>query len=717
MHLTKIFFILIFSFTLLAAQDKLLTMEDAILGSRTNLKIENLNGLQWHGDGNTLCWVDSLDGNYGLISASAKNTQRQMLLSLDSLNHIFENNGYTKLKRFPGIRWIDTDFFRFTNKHKIFTYQLSTARLLLVNQFEETAQNLDIHKKSFRTAYVKNNNLFIAYDKNQTVQITHDTVPGISNGNNTVHRNEFGIYKGTFWSPEGNFLAYYHLDRRMVSEFPLVDLDSRPAKVRKIRYPMTGMTSEQVQIAVYNLNTGSTVYLQTGQPADQYLPHVTWSSDEKYIYVVHLNRDQNHLRLIRYNAATGLPVKTLFEEKNPHWVEPEQGPIFVPDQNNRFLWFSKKEGFNQLYLYNTNGKLIRKLTKTNWDVTTFLSFDKNSKYAFISGSSADGMERHIYRIKLSSGKMEKLTTAPGIHRAAFSKSGTYFIDRYSSHTVPRRIDIVKTGSGKTQTLLNAVNPLAEYDLGKIQFLKLKNKNGTELNARMILPIHFEASKKYPVIVYVYGGPHGQMISDSWISGWRLWFQYMAEQGYIVFTLDNRGTNNRGLAFEQAVHRQLGTLEVEDQMVGVDYLKSLAYVDTNRIGVHGWSYGGFMTISMMTRKPGVFKVGIAGGPVIDWRYYEVMYGERYMDTPQSNYKGYETASLFNYVDSLDGSLLIIHGAVDPTVVWQNSLLYLRKAIDAGKQLDYFVYPGDEHNMRGKDRLHLYQKITDYFKLHL
>ncbi len=717
MYLTRTLFILFFTLTTLLAQDKLLTLKDAILGSRSNLKIENLNGLQWQGNSNLLCLIDSLDGSYGLISVEAETNQKRMLLSHDSLNHVLERAGNTALKRFPSIRWVDDETLRFTSNQQIFTYRLATSQLSFVNQTEEKAENPDIHKKTFRTAYVKDNNLYIAYDKNQTVQITYDTAPGISNGNNTVHRNEFGIYKGTFWSPEGNFLAYYHLDRSMVSEFPLVDLDTRPANVRNIRYPMTGMTSEQVQIAVYNLNTGSTVYLQTGQPEDQYLPHVTWSPDEKYIYVVHLNRDQNHLRLIQYDASTGLPLKTLFEEKNPHWVEPEHGPVFIPGQNDRFLWFSKREGFNQLYLYKTNGKLIRKLTKTNWDVTALLSFDKNGNYAFISGSSSDGMERHIYRVKLHSGKMKKLTSVPGIHRAAFSKSGKYFIDRFSSHSVPRRIDLIKTASGTVQTLLNAANPLEEYTLGDARFLKLQNKNGTALNARMILPIHFDDSKKYPVIVYVYGGPHGQMISDSWIGGWRLWFQYMAEQGYIVFTMDNRGTNNRGLAFEQAVHRQLGTLEVEDQMVGIKYLKSLAHVDTTRIGVHGWSYGGFMTISMMTRNPGIFKAGVAGGPVIDWRYYEVMYGERYMDTPQSNYDGYETASLFNYIDNLDGSLLIIHGAVDPTVVWQNSLLYLRKAIDAGKQLDYFVYPGDEHNMRGKDRLHLYQKITDYFKLHL
>ena len=711
---TLLFFIL--TCTFLYGQDKLLTLEEAILGSRSNLKIENIQQLQWRAKSDQYSFVDSLNGKFGLLSARS-GEQPELLLTLDSLNSKLENADFKILKTFPSITWLEDNVFRFQAENNLIEYQLLNSQLSSVNKWETDAENIDLCENSSKTAYVKGNNLFIAYNKNQAIQITFDTAPGISNGNKTVQRNECGISKGTFWSPQGNFLAYYHLDRSMVTQYPLVDLNTRPASQRLIRYPMAGMTSEQVQIAVYNLNTGSTTYLKTGQPRDQYLPHVTWSPDEKYIYVVHLNRDQNHLRLIKYDAYSGEPLQTLFEEKEPRWVEPEHGPIFLPNNGDRFIWFSKKEGFNQLYLYKTNGKLIRKLTKEKVDVTDLLSFDLSGKYVFISAASTDGMERHVFRIKLSSGKTEKLTKETGIHSVKFSADGKYFIDSFSSSKTPRQITLHRTSVHEKWDLLSAVNPLGDYKLGEVQFLKLKNENGDQLNARLILPAEFDPQKKYPVIVYVYGGPHGQMITNNWISGWRLWFQYMAQRGYIVFTLDNRGTNNRGLKFEQAVHRQLGTLEVEDQMVGVNYLKSLAYVDSSRIGVHGWSYGGFMTISMLTRNPGIFKTGVAGGPVIDWRYYEVMYGERYMDTPQSNYDGYEKANLLNYVNNLDAKLLIIHGAVDPVVPWQNSLLYLRKAIDVGKQLNYFVYPGDEHNMRGKDRVHLYQKITDYFILHL
>ncbi len=709
--------IVLLTVSALLAQDKTLTMQEAILGSRDALKIENISGLQWKGNSDTLVYVDSLNHDFGLISAPAASDKRELLLSLDSLNTALQSAGLGKMTRFPGITWMDEMRFRFFQKNKLLVFDLTTGKITVQNSMDPAGRNRDVETHSLKIAYVKQNNLYIAYGPEQTVQITFDTEDGISNGNNTVHRNEFGIYKGTFWSPEGNGLAYYHLDRRKVTQYPLVELDTRPAHVREIRYPMTGMTSEQVQVAVYNLKTGSTTYLQTGQPADQYLPHVSWSPDERFIYVVHLNRDQNHLKVVKYDAYSGRALATVLEERNPKWVEPEHGLLFVPEHPDRFVWISKKDGFNHPYLYRVNGKLIRKLFGKKQDMTRFIGFSKKGAFAFFEAASANGLQRQAYRVNLKTGGLVQLTHTAGVHSVIPSKNGSYVIDRFTSHATPRTISVLDARGHTLQTLLNAADPLKDYKLGSVKLLTITNKEGVELNARLILPVDFDPAQKYPVIIYVYGGPHGQMITDRRISGWRLWFHYMAERGFIIFTLDNRGTNARGLAFEQAIHRRLGTIEVQDQMAGVDYLKSLAYVDTTRMGVHGWSYGGFMTISMLTRQPGVFKAGVAGGPVIDWRYYEVMYGERYMDTPQGNKKGFDTANLLNYVQNLNAHLLIIHGAVDPTVVWQNSLLYLRKAIDLGKQVDYFVYPGDEHNMRGKDRVHLYQKITDYFMLHL
>lgn len=701
----------------LSAQQKLLTLEEAILGSSKQLKIQNIEQLQWIPEQEAFSFYDTLNHTKGLYLGVVESSHRSLILSLDSLNKTLTKKGLEKLKSFPKVTWLNSASFHFQQNNQVFIYDQASNELTLKNKIDSDAVDIDLEPVTLRMAFRRGNNLFIALNPNQQIQISFDTENGVSNGSSDVHRNEFSISKGTFWSSAGNYLAYYHLDRRMVTEYPLVDVNERPAKLRLIRYPMAGLTSEQAQVAVYDLRTGSTTYLQTGQPADQYLTNITWSPDEKFIYVVHLNREQNHQRLIQYDPLTGLPVKTILEEKNEKWIEPEHGPIFIKQNPRQFLWFSKRDGFNHLYLYEISGKLLRQVTKGPMDVTVFKDFANENKMIFFEAATDAGMERHGFLAWLNSGKMCQLTDRSGIHRISPSSSGNYFYDVFSSSLTPRQIRILDQNSHIKQELLQAKNPLEEYNLGDIQFMKLPNREGLALNGRMILPLQFDESKKYPVIVYVYGGPHGQMVSDSWISGWPLWFQYLAQRGYIVFTLDNRGINNRGLDFEQAIFRRLGTVEVEDQMAGIDHLKSLSFVDTSRIGIHGWSYGGFLTISLMTRQPGVFKVGVAGGPVIDWRYYEVMYGERYMDTPQSNPDGYEESCLLNYVNNLQGKLLIIHGSVDPTVVGQHSLLYLRKAIDLGKQVDYFVYPGDEHNMNGNDRLHLYQKITDYFDLHL
>ncbi|APF19819.1 peptidase S9B dipeptidylpeptidase IV domain protein [Caldithrix abyssi DSM 13497] len=712
----SILFSLLFAFTLLAGE-KTLTIKEAILGNYQNLKVENLEQLQWIYDTENFCYVDSLNQQYGLIKVSARTQQRLMLLTLDSLNALMNRANQTPLKKFPRIAWQNAQRFRFRSGQKFFVCDLTEPAVQLINEIPEQAQNVELHPKLNYVAYTIGQNLYVSLKAGQTIQITFDTEDGILNGDSYVHRQEFGIRKGIFWSPSGKHLAFYRVDQRMVTQYPLVDIDSRPAKLRYIRYPFTGMTSEQVSVGVYHLQTGSITYLQTGEPQDHYKCSVTWSPDEQFIYVAQLNRDQNHLRLVKYDPQNGLAQQTLFEESDDQWVEPEHGLLFVNDDPNRFIWFSKRNGYNDLYLYRSDGKLLRKLTPSQWDVTRFLGFDAAGKNAFFLASANNGLDRQAFKVSLKSGRLTQLTHSSGVHVVQFQKQGKFLLDRFTNLSTPNRIALLDASGREVQVLLNAANPLQEYKIGDLKLLQLQSEAGDVLNARIIFPPDFDPAKKYPVIVYVYGGPHGQMLTNSFLRGWRWWFYYMAQKGFILFTLDNRGTNNRGLEFEQVIHRRLGTIEVQDQMVGIRYLKSQPFVDSTRIGVHGWSYGGFMTISLMTRQPGVFKVGVAGGPVIDWRYYEVMYGERYMDTPQSNPEGYETSSLLNYVQNLEGRLLIIHGTVDPVVVLQNSWLYLRKAIDLQKQVDYFVYPGDEHNMRGQDRVHLYQKISDYFLEHL
>jgi dipeptidyl-peptidase-4 len=538
--------------------------------------------------------------------------------------------------------------------------------------------------------------------------------PGVVYGK-AVHRNEFGITKGTFWSPDKKFLAFYRMDESMVADYPLVNISAREAQLKNIKYPMAGMTSHEVTIGIYHTASQQTIYLQTGEPKDHYLTCVSWEPSEKFIYVAELNREQNHLQLNKYAVENGEKVATLFEEHNEHYIEPENALLFFKHSPSQFIWQSKRDGYNHLYLYTTGGKLLKQITGGKFDVSSVLGFDAEEKNLFYRSNEGNPIEFQTYKINLKNGKKTQLTSAPGVHRSQLSKSGNYLLDRYGNLNTPLHIDLIHTASGKIQRLQTAENPYTGYALPEITLGSILSADGqTDLYYRLTKPVNFNPEKKYPVIVYVYGGPHSQMVTNAWLGSARGWDIYMAQKGYVIFTLDNRGTSHRGLAFEQVIHRQLGINETADQMEGIQFLKSLPYIDAARIGVHGWSYGGFMTANLMLRHPETFKAGVAGGPVIDWKYYEIMYGERYMDTPEENPEGYEAANMNLLAGNLKGRFLLIHGDEDATVVWQNSLSFLKSCIAAGTYPDYLVYPGQEHNMTGRDKVHLHEKITRYFE---
>jgi dipeptidyl-peptidase-4 len=530
-----------------------------------------------------------------------------------------------------------------------------------------------------------------------------------------VHRNEFGIDDGIFINPTCTKIAYYKMDQTMVADYPIVDWSVMPAKASTIKYPMAGAASHEVSIPIFDIKTQKTTVLQIDGPADQYLTGVTWKPDGTSIYVGVLNRAQNHLKLNEYNASTGAFVKTLFEEKNDKYVEPQHELTFLPGKPNELIWWSQRDGFMHLYLYTTDGKLIRQLTKGNWVVNELICI--TNEQVFFTSSKKSPLEKQLSVVQLKNGQIKDLTTAPGTHTLSMNANGAYFFDVFTNDTVPKIAYVGNVISGKSDTLLKAKNTLVDFDRPVVKNINLKAADGSLLYAKMILPTHFDSTKTYPVIVYLYNGPHVQLIKNSFPASGNLWYEYMAQKGYIVFTMDGRGSSNRGLQFEQAVFRQLGTVEMDDQLQGVAYLKSLSYVDSNRLGIHGWSFGGFMTTSFMLRHPSVFKVGVAGGPVLDWSMYEVMYGERYMDTPKENPEGYAANKLTDKVSQLKGKLLLIHGTSDDVVVMQHSINAIKKSVEEGVQIDYFVYPNHLHNVRGKDRVHLMQKITDYFDTYL
>ncbi len=709
--MTRTFLIILFlSANMLSfAQEKLLTTQDAIYMNPAIYPV-SVRQLQWIGNTNDYTLTD----NNTVFKTGAKNGTQTSLFDLDMINKAMADNGYDSIKRLPQLRFYSNHNCRFSYQNNYYDYNFVTEDLKWINKVPDEAENIDFESNTRFIAYTIDNNLYYSID-GKSKQVTFDNNKEIVNGQ-TVHRVEFGITKGIFWSPESKKLAYYRKDESMVTDYPIVDVTKRVAEVDNTKYPMAGMPSHEVTLNVYDLTSGNTVAMKTGEPADQYLTSVTWGPEAKYIYIALLNREQNHMMLNKYDAATGDLVKTLFEEQDDAYVEPQHELYFMPDNKNHFIWQSSRDGWNHLYLYNTEGELIHQLTKGEWIVTDLIGLKDDGKLWF-TGTKESPLENNLYQVKPGSDNIKRITPDHGTHHVSISNSGKYIIDIFSSTDVTRQYQLLNSKGKVVRIIKENKDPLADYKLGDMSIFTLKSDSGDDLYCRMIKPVDFDSTKKYPVIVYVYGGPHAQLITDSWLGGAGLFLNYLAEQGYLIWTLDNRGSANRGLEFEQIIHRNLGIHEVADQMVGVNYLKTLPYVDSDRIGVDGWSYGGFMTINLMLSYPDVFKVGVAGGPVIDWKYYEVMYGERYMDTPDENPDGYKNCSLLNKVDNLKGKLMIIHGTSDPTVVWQNSLQFLKTAIEKNKQVDYFVYPGHGHNVHGIDRAHLYTKITTYFNDYL
>lgn len=707
---------LLFAALLLPAQDKKLTLEDVVLRQRTTLAPQRLPQLQWIPGTAFYAYVQTGGGEETLMKSSAAGTPAPVL-TLQALNALLREAKADTVARFPALKWKDAQTVTFGTGAKQWRLSLADRRLsdastpALPEQSEVPETSAD-----GKTAWVQDHNIWLELPGGRR-QITRDGSAALVYGK-SVHREEFGIEKGLFWSDKGNRLAFYRMDQSMVTDYPLVDFTTQPAKENPVKYPMAGAKSHEVTVGIYDVAAGTVVYLQTGTPADHYLTNICWSPDERFVYLALADRSQDHFSFNQYDAATGALVKTLFEERDNKYAEPLHPAVFVTGKPTQFIWQSRRDGWNHLYLYHTDGTLIRQLTRGETEVTDFNGFDQKGTKAFFHATANTGLNREFRSVDLATGKVTLLAGEDGVHNCQLSDNRTYFIDTYSSLTLPRAIRIRQASDGKVvRELLKAEHPLKGYAAGSTRVFPLKAEDGTPLWCRMILPAGFDSTKKYPVICYVYGGPHVQLITNAWLAGADLWLHYLTQQGYIVFTLDNRGSAYRGKTFEQATFRNLGEVEMKDQITGVNYLRKLPYVDANRLGINGWSFGGFMTTSLMTRYPGIFKVAVAGGPVIDWSYYEVMYTERYMDTPDENPAGYKLSNLLNYLEQLNGKLMLIHGTADDVVVWQHSLMYLKKAISKGVQLDYFVYPGHPHNVQGRDRMHLQDKITRYFNDYL
>ncbi|AZA53318.1 S9 family peptidase [Chryseobacterium sp. G0201] len=693
------------------AQTQKFTMAEAVNGLRTNLAVKNISQFSWSGDGKS--YIQAVKGGY--LITDLKTAKQDTLVSLTQLNRSFSDN---KLKAVPQIKFISKSQGYFNANGQMIWADKSGSdwKVKSSTSLDGNAANVKVFNDNQTFAYTVKNNLFV--NKNgKVIAVTNDSNENILNGAANVHRNEFGIDNGIFPAPNSESVAFYRMDQTMVADYPVIDWSVTPAVNHNIKYPMAGQKSHEVTLGVYNIKNQSTTFLKVEGEKDQYLTAITWSPDSKYIFVGVLNRGQNHMKMNQYDAVTGDLVKTLFEESDSKYVEPQHPLTFFPNSTTDFIWQSQRTGYNHLFHYSLEKGLVAQITKGDWLVTDILGFNEKKKEIYFTSTKETPLEKHLYRINWANFKLQRLDNAEGVHTGVLSSDGNYLYDVYSNANTPKVANIINTNTLKSDNILTAENTLKNYQRPEIKNVNLKADDGTPLYGKIILPTNFDPNKKYPVIVYLYNGPHLQLITNTFPASGNLWYEYMAQNGYIIFTMDGRGSANRGMKFEQAVFRNLGTTEMNDQMKGVDYLKSLPYVDSEKLGIHGWSFGGFMTTSFMTRHPEVFKVGVAGGPVIDWSMYEIMYGERYMDTPQENPQGYAAANLLDKVQNLKGKLLMIHGAQDDVVVWQHSIKFIKSAVDNGVQLDYFVYPGHPHNVIGKDRVHLMQKVTDYFDQNL
>ncbi|RZJ66216.1 MAG: S9 family peptidase [Flavobacterium sp.] len=686
-----------------SAQTKKITLEDGVLQQFRQFRADGMSGFQWIP--NTDKYVYFTDSGRKLMMASATHQKATEIFTVDDLNKIMGVN----FRGFFGIEFKDANTFVMTSSNKFFEYDIKTKTGKLASAITLEAENVTWSDDKTAVAYTEGNNLF-AKKNNRIFDVTAEMNPGIVSGK-SIARNEFGIDGGIFWSPKANLLAFYQKDETEVADYPLLDINETPGKLENIKYPMIGQKSEKPKVGIFNLASEKTVFISPRGAADDYLTNVSWTPDEKFILIAEVNRAQNHMHLNLYNANSGAFVRTLVEEKSDAWTEPEHAAFFPNPKSNNFVWTSEIDGFNNFYYYSIDGKLIKKLTSNKFMAREIIGANPAGTEFYFKATGPNPTNMLVYKVDLK-GKQTLLTKDEGTHSVAISTDGNWVFDEFSNHSTPGK-SLLWNKSGKATTLVESANKYKDYIIGTSEIKTIKAADGTtDLYTRLIKPSNFDASKKYPVLVYVYGGPHAQLITNSYLDGANLWMYWMAEQGYLVFTVDNRGSDNRGVAFESVIHARVGVNEIDDQMKGVDYLKSLPYVDGNRLAVHGWSFGGFMTTSLMLRKPDAFKVGVAGGPVTDWKYYEVMYGERYMDTPAENQKGFDEASTLNYVKDLKGKLLLIHGTSDDVVVMQQNFALIKKFVEAEKQIDFFAYPMHKHNVIGKDRVHLMRKVLDY-----
>ena len=581
---------------------------------------------------------------------------------------------------------------------------------------------------SDKIAFVRENNIFITdLVSGKENQITTDGKKNhIINGTcDWVYEEEFGFTKGFYWSPDGARIAYYRFDESRVKEYILTYYGELYPDWETYKYPKAGEDNSLVDIYVYDLETGITTKMDIGEETDQYIPRIKWSNNPKILSIQRLNRLQNHLDILLADASSG-NSQIMYTEDNDYYIDITDNLTFLED-NKYFLISSEADGYNHIYLYNIDGTLKKQLTEGNWDITNVYGYDDSKKFVYYQSAESSPLDRDIYKVSLK-GKKTKLSMNAGTNSASFSNNFKYYINNYSTIGVPP-VYTVNMSNGKEVRVIedNAVlrEKLAEYKITKPEFftfstpeITLPDSSVVELNAWKILPYDFDPAKKYPVLLSIYGGPGSQEVRNSWGGFNYMWFEMLAENGIIVIAVDNRGTGARGEVFKKMTYLELGKYETLDYIETAKYLGSLPYINKDKIGIFGWSYGGFMSSNALFQGAEYFNTAIAVAPVTNWRYYDNIYTERFMRTPQENPDGYDNNSPINHVDKLKGNYLLVHGGADDNVHPQNSKDLFSALVKANKQFDYMLYPNKNHGIYGGNtRYHLFNKMTDFLYEHL
>ena len=594
----------------------------------------------------------------------------------------------------------------------LFNSQHKSIRII---PFKRPASNFRVSPDGSKIAFVRNYDLFVLdLSDGKETRLTFNGSEEVRNATlDWVYPEELDIYHGFWWAPDSRHIAYLQMDERPVKKFPIIDFIPLYEKITYERYPKAGEANPIVRVGVVTVKKPRTRWMNVGENTDVYIPRVKWLPDAKTLAIQRMSRSQKKLDVLFTSISTGQSHVILHEE-DPYWINIKNDWYFLK-RKSEFIWGSERDGFRHLYLYNDSGRLIRQITKGEWEVESLVGVDEQHGKVFFMSTEKDVRERHFYSIKLNGRKMKRLTPFDGTHRVTVSPKFRYFLDTYSTSAFPAKTALFST-KGKILDWINKNNvpELANYHLQPPKLVTIQADDGATLYGSLIRPPDFDPKQKYPVLIYVYGGPHAQVVRNAWGGTTYLWHQLMAQKGYLIFSLDNRGSWGRGHSWETAIYHHFGRKELADQLAGVAYLKSLPYVDSTRIGIWGWSYGGYMTLYSLLNAPKTFKAGFAVAPVTDWRFYDTIYTERYMGTPKENPDGYRESSPVNQAGNLESKLFIAHGTSDDNVHFQNTVHMIEKFIENNKQMNVFFYPRKTHGIGGRaDRIHLFTQITNFF----